>query len=149
MCPTEEIELPDGCYEWFTRTGLEKDAFMSAEWVKEFLAVCLGLALVVEIDHELLAIEHVGRIVFLGVVGDEDINESKTIWPVPLHNLDDIVKVLQRGIELLETGYKEFSSAWNMFLASVGVALAIILYEKRFGLGLIITYKVDFFIFWD
>lgn len=104
MSPTEEIELPDCCNEWRFAAGLEENTFTTTEGVEEFLTVGLGLTLIVEVDDEFVPAEHIGGIVFLGVIGYEDVDQTQAIGSISLHNFNKTGKILDAAVEFLKTG---------------------------------------------
>ncbi len=122
MCPAEEIHLPDGCQEIIHAFALEDNTVMAAEGIKKLLAVCLRLTLIVQIHKELLAVEHVGGVVFLRVVGDEDINQTETVVPVALHRIHEFLErdlVLNPVVVFDETHDEQLPPTWDVFSPSL------------------------------
>ncbi len=77
--PPEEVELTNsGLLDLGLSVHLERNALTATERIKQTLAVCFELALVLEVDNELFVIEEVGHIELFGIIGDEPLDHAET-----------------------------------------------------------------------
>lgn len=77
--PPEEVQLAhSGLLNCRLPADLERDAFATAEGIKETLAVGLELALVLEVDDELLVIQDVADVELFGVIRNEPLYDAET-----------------------------------------------------------------------
>ena len=76
--PPEEVQLAHrGLLDGRFPANLERNALAAAEWVEEALTVGFELALVLEVDDELAAVQRVPDVVLFGVVGDEPLDDAE------------------------------------------------------------------------
>lgn len=76
--PPEEVQLAHrGLLDGRLPADLERDALTATEGVEETLAVRLELALVLEVDDELAAVQSVPDVVLFGVVRDEPLDDAE------------------------------------------------------------------------
>ncbi len=144
MCPTEEVHLPDGCQEIVYALTLEDDAVVATEGVKQLLAVCLGLTLIVQVHEEFLAVQHIRGVVLLGVVGDEDVNQAEAVFPITLHRIHELLEnglVLDPVVVFDETHDKEFPPTWDVLTTGLVETIAIRLEDVGLGISAIASVK--------
>ena len=76
--PSEEVQLAHCRDKGRDTRSAEHDTLPPAKGIKELLAVRLQLALVIHVDHELLATQEIADRVALSVVRHEPIYQSQT-----------------------------------------------------------------------
>jgi len=102
---------------------LEVDSLTTAEGIKEFLTVRLQLTLVICVDEELLSLKDVRRIVCLGIIGDEPINETEGESGRSEENGENLGDIRTLGVETLETLYNELLLAVDLSTASLWIRI--------------------------
>lgn len=116
-CPPEEVELTNsGLLDLGLTVDLERNALAAAERIKKTLAIRLELTLVLEVDNELFAVEEVGHVELLGVVGDEPLDYAETDRCAARQKWQNLVNAPRVIIELLQPLDDEVLFALNAAL---------------------------------
>ncbi len=100
--------------------NLEPDAFATAEWVEQSLAVCFELSLVMEMHHELTLYtfheERVAHVELLGIIGHEPVDESEADGARACQNRERFLESPRLIVEVLEPPHNEILFALDAVL---------------------------------
>ncbi len=115
--PPEEVQLThSGLLNLGLSVNLERNPLTAAERVKQTLAVGLQLTLVLEVNNELLAVQEVGHIELLGVVGDEPLYHAETNRCATRQKWQNLLNTSRVIVEVLEPFDDEVLLALNAAL---------------------------------
>ena len=115
--PPEEIQLTDsGLLDRRLTADLEADALAAAEGVEEALGVRLELALVVEVYHELTALQKIVHVELLAVVRDEPVDDTERYGRLAGEYGKHGLKVSRLVVKVLEPADDEILLALNAAL---------------------------------
>ncbi len=118
--PPEEVQLPDsGFIDGRGARDDETDTLAPTEGVKEFLAVSLEFALVLEVDNELALLQDVRNIELLGVVRDEPFDNAEADGGRAGQKGEDRLNASRLVVELLEPADDVVLLALNAVLEGV------------------------------
>lgn len=121
QCPSEKVQLSNRGHELLMVGNCKHDALTAAVRVKILLGVRLELALVAEIDEELLAVKGVTDEAFSAVFRDKPVNDAQTERCVAVEVYQYFLNFRMVGIEALKTGNHEFRFTLNLPLSSLWI----------------------------
>ncbi len=93
---------------------------MATEGIKQFLGEGFELAFVVQIYNELLAVQKICYMMFLGIVGYEPINQTKADVAFSLENGDQLINVRSGTVKTLKAHNQELFAAGDLSLPCIG-----------------------------
>ena len=120
-CPPKKVQLSNRGHETLMIGNRKHDALSAAIRVKVLLGIGLELALVTEINKELLPVQGVAHEALSAVFGHKPINDAKAQGRLAIQIAKHFLNFRMMGIKSLETGDDEFGLALDLTLSGLRV----------------------------